>query len=76
MSQYYIYTFTKVINNLQVVWLISGSDYKIHMIREDKLSHGYSESSIEKYFPELHDIQAIVLWINIYYYNDYKWFVQ
>ncbi|XP_032680752.1 KICSTOR complex protein kaptin-like isoform X2 [Odontomachus brunneus] len=57
----------------EVVWLISGSDYKIHMIREDKLSHGYSESSIEKYFPELHDIQAIVLWINIYYYNNYKW---
>ncbi|XP_014479490.1 PREDICTED: kaptin-like [Dinoponera quadriceps] len=57
----------------EVVWLISGSDYKIHMIREDKLSHGYSESPIEKYFPELHDIQAIALWINIYYYSDYKW---
>ncbi|XP_025162092.1 KICSTOR complex protein kaptin isoform X2 [Harpegnathos saltator] len=57
----------------EIVWLISGSDYKIHMIREDKLSHGYSESSIEKYFPELHDIQTIVLWINIYYYNEYRW---
>lgn len=57
----------------EVVWLISGSDYKIHMIREDKLCHGYSESSIEKYFPELHDIQAICLWINIYYYDNYKW---
>jgi len=45
------------------------------MIREDKLSHVYSESSIEKYFPELHDIQAIVLWINIYYYDNYKRFV-
>lgn len=64
-----------IIENFQVVWLISGSDYKVHMIREDKLSHGYSESSIEKYFPELHDIQAIALWINIYYYDDYKWFV-
>lgn len=42
------------------------------MIREDKLSHVYSESSIEKYFPELHDIQAIALWINIYYYDNYK----
>ncbi|CAL7951688.1 unnamed protein product [Xylocopa violacea] len=57
----------------QVVWLLSGSDYKIHMIREDKLNHSYSESSIEKYFPELHDIQAIAIWINIYYYNNYNW---
>ncbi|XP_031826707.1 KICSTOR complex protein kaptin isoform X2 [Nomia melanderi] len=57
----------------EVVWLLSGSDYKIHMIREDKLNHGYSESSIEKYFPELHDIEAISLWINIYYYDDYNW---
>ncbi|XP_077267949.1 KICSTOR complex protein kaptin isoform X2 [Temnothorax americanus] len=56
----------------EVVWLISGSDYRIHMIREDKLSHVYSESSIEKYFPELHDVQAIALWINIYYYDNYK----
>ncbi|KAL0116759.1 hypothetical protein PUN28_009994 [Cardiocondyla obscurior] len=57
----------------EVVWLISGSDYKIHMIREDKLSHVYSESTIEKYFPELNEIQAIALWINIYYYDNYKW---
>ncbi|XP_003700670.1 KICSTOR complex protein kaptin [Megachile rotundata] len=57
----------------EVVWLLSGSDYKIHMIREDKLNHGYSESSIEKYFPELHDIQGIAVWINIYYYDNYNW---
>ncbi|XP_076231442.1 KICSTOR complex protein kaptin [Calliopsis andreniformis] len=57
----------------EVVWLLSGSDYKIHMIREDKLNHSYSESPIEKYFPELHDIQAIALWINIYYYDNYNW---
>lgn len=43
------------------------------MIREDKLNHGYSESSIEKYFPELHDIQGIAVWINIYYYDNYNW---
>ncbi|XP_043508946.1 KICSTOR complex protein kaptin-like [Frieseomelitta varia] len=57
----------------EVVWLLSGSDYKIHMIREDKSNHSYSESSIEKYFPELHDIQGIAIWINIYYYNNYNW---
>lgn len=58
---------------LQVIWLISGSDYKIHMIMEDKLTHGYIEPSIEKYFPELHDIQAICLWISVYYFDNYKW---
>lgn len=44
------------------------------MIREDKLNHSYSESSIEKYFPELHDIQGIAIWINIYYYDSYNWY--
>ncbi|XP_017787600.1 PREDICTED: kaptin-like [Habropoda laboriosa] len=57
----------------EVVWLLSGSDYKIHMIKEDKLNHSYSESPIEKYFPELHDIQGIAIWINIYYYDNYNW---
>ncbi|OAD59813.1 Kaptin [Eufriesea mexicana] len=57
----------------EVVWLLSGSDYKIHMIREDKLNHSYSESPIEKYFPELHDIHGIAIWINIYHYDNYNW---
>ncbi|XP_017880140.1 KICSTOR complex protein kaptin-like [Ceratina calcarata] len=57
----------------EVVWLLSGSDYKIHMIKEDKLNHGYSESPIEKYFPELHDIQGIAIWMNIYYYDNCNW---
>nr|XP_050853422.1 KICSTOR complex protein kaptin-like isoform X1 [Vespula vulgaris] len=57
----------------EVIWLISGSDYKIHMIMEDKLTHGYIEPSIEKYFPELHNIQAICLWISVYYFDNYKW---
>ncbi|XP_014614178.1 PREDICTED: kaptin-like isoform X1 [Polistes canadensis] len=57
----------------EVIWLISGSDYKIHMIMEDKLTHGYIEPSIEKYFPELYNIQAICLWISVYYFDNYKW---
>lgn len=57
----------------EVIWLISGSDYTIHMIMEDKLTHGYIEPSIEKYFPELYNIQAICLWISVYYFDNYKW---
>ena len=56
----------------EIVWLISGDDLKVHMIREDKTSHGYMESEIEKYFPEFNELKAIALWIDIYYYDDYK----
>ncbi|XP_063986625.1 KICSTOR complex protein kaptin-like [Diachasmimorpha longicaudata] len=56
----------------EIVWLISGNDNQIHMIREDKLIHGYVESRIDKYFPELINLQALVLGISVYYYQDNK----
>ncbi|XP_043276595.1 KICSTOR complex protein kaptin-like isoform X2 [Venturia canescens] len=56
----------------EIVWLISGDDQNIHMIREDKLSHGYAEIAIEKYFPELADLRAVALKIDIYYYANSK----
>lgn len=43
------------------------------MIREDKQNHSYTESQIEKYFPELDHLEAIALWIDIYYYEDFQW---
>lgn len=60
----------------QAVWLISGSDYKIHVIIEDKNTHGYAETRLEKYFPELEDLQSIALWIDIYYIDNYKRYVK
>lgn len=59
----------------QIVWLISGNDNQIHMIKEDKLSHGYVESRIDKYFPELINLQALVLGISVYYYQNNKMYV-
>ncbi|XP_074115381.1 KICSTOR complex protein kaptin isoform X1 [Cotesia typhae] len=56
----------------EVVWLISGSDNQLHMIREDKLNHGYTEFPLDKYFPELINLQTIALWINVYYYDNNK----
>lgn len=56
----------------EIVWLISGNDSQIHMIREDKMSHGYVESKIDKYFPEFINLDALALWIDIYYYDDNK----
>ena len=56
----------------EIVWLISGGDENIHMIREDKMSHGYAEVPIDKYFPELADLRAVALKIDIYYYRNSK----
>uniref|UniRef100_A0A0C9PM13 Kptn protein n=1 Tax=Fopius arisanus TaxID=64838 RepID=A0A0C9PM13_9HYME len=56
----------------EIVWLISGNDNQIHMIREDKQTHGYVESRIDKYFPELINLQALVLGISVYYYHGNK----
>ncbi|XP_034941933.1 KICSTOR complex protein kaptin-like [Chelonus insularis] len=58
-------------NEKEVVWLISGSDNQLHMIREDKFTHGYVEFPLDKYFPELLSLQTLVLWINVHYYNNH-----
>ncbi|XP_015593630.1 KICSTOR complex protein kaptin [Cephus cinctus] len=55
----------------EIVWLLSGSDFEVHMIREDRGSHGYAESAIENYFPELSNLLAIALCIDIYYYKNF-----
>ncbi|KAL7298585.1 hypothetical protein TKK_0008356 [Trichogramma kaykai] len=57
----------------EIVWLISGSDYKIHGVREDKQNHSYTEFQLDKFFPELDQLKAIALWIDIYYYDDFQW---
>lgn len=60
-----------IMSRPQMVWLLSGNDYKIHMIREDKGSHDYAESSLDKHFPELENIEAIATWIDIHYYKNH-----
>ncbi|KAF7988500.1 hypothetical protein HCN44_001073 [Aphidius gifuensis] len=57
---YHTFIYDKDIDE-EIVWLIS-----------DKLSHGYVESKIDKYFPEFINLNALALWIDIYYYNDNK----
>ncbi|XP_066995256.1 KICSTOR complex protein kaptin isoform X2 [Anabrus simplex] len=51
----------------EVVWLLSGSDKKIHMFREDHENHCYSEVETAEYFPELIQLPSIALWIDVYY---------
>jgi hypothetical protein len=50
-----------------VVWLLSGSDEKIHMFREDQANHCYSEVNVADYFPELAEPPSIILWLDIYH---------
>ncbi|XP_069681565.1 KICSTOR complex protein kaptin-like isoform X2 [Periplaneta americana] len=53
-------------SNKEVVWLLSGSDEKIHMFREDRANHTYSEVDVAEHFPELVDPPSIILWMDIY----------
>ncbi|GFG37974.1 hypothetical protein Cfor_06621 [Coptotermes formosanus] len=53
--------------NKEVVWLLSGSDEKIHMFREDQANHCYSEVNVADYFPELVEPPSIILWMDIYH---------
>ncbi|KAK2716875.1 KICSTOR complex protein kaptin-like isoform X2 [Artemia franciscana] len=56
--------------NLQpeMVWLISGSDERLHLFKENRDSHTYEEVDIGPFFPELNRIfPSIVLWVDIMY---------
>jgi hypothetical protein len=46
---------------------LSGSDEKIHMFREDRENHCYSEVDVAEYFPELVEPPSIILWMDIHY---------
>ncbi|KAJ9582834.1 hypothetical protein L9F63_022793 [Diploptera punctata] len=51
----------------QVVWLLSGSDEKVHMFQEDKDNHCYVEVDIAEHFPELMEPPSVVMWMDIFY---------
>ncbi|KDR12519.1 KICSTOR complex protein kaptin-like isoform X2 [Zootermopsis nevadensis] len=62
-----IYTDAEGESNKEVVWLLSGSDQKIHMFREDRANHCYSEVDVADHFPELVEPPSIILWMDIYH---------
>lgn len=73
---YQLYHTTVLLNgdieySKEVVWLLSGSDDRIHIFREDRVNHCYSEVKIEDYFPELMLPPSIVLWMDIQYNSDF-----
>lgn len=50
-----------------MVWLLSGSDEKVHMFREDRANHCYSEVDVGDHFPELVKPPSVILWMDIYH---------
>lgn len=59
-------THTELITNetKEMVWLLSGSDCKIHLYREDKTRQTYCEETSDECFPEFKDLTSIVLWMD------------
>ncbi|CAH1394130.1 unnamed protein product [Nezara viridula] len=49
----------------EAVWLLSGSDLKMHLFREDPQNHTYSEIEAEELFPEFGRLPSIVFWLDI-----------
>ncbi|XP_054280587.1 KICSTOR complex protein kaptin-like [Macrosteles quadrilineatus] len=49
----------------ETVWLLSGSDSKIHVFQEELQTHSWSETDVSELFPELVDPPSTVLWINV-----------
>lgn len=60
------------INNKEVVFLLSGSDNKVHVYQENKSNHTYKELECKEHFPEFIKPQSVVTWIDIIYYNNYE----
>jgi len=55
----------------EVVFLLSGSDNKVHVYQENKVNHTYKEIDCKEYFPEFLKPPSVVVWMDIYYYNEY-----
>lgn len=45
---------------------MSGSDCCAHVFREDKEKQCFYEESAAIYFPELQDLESIIMWIDVY----------
>ncbi|PNF25744.1 Kaptin [Cryptotermes secundus] len=62
-----MYTSAEDESSKEVAWLLSGSDEKIHMFREDRENHCYSEVDVAEHFPELVEPPSIILWMDIHH---------
>lgn len=54
----------------ETVFLLSGSDRKIHLYREVNSQHSFKVAECEEFFPEFKDLPSVVMWMDIKYYNN------
>ncbi|KAF5288484.1 hypothetical protein FQA39_LY15413 [Lamprigera yunnana] len=59
-----------VITNKELVFLLSGSNNKVHIYQENKINHTYKEIDIAEYFPEFVKPPSVVVWMDVYYYSN------
>ncbi|WAR18243.1 KPTN-like protein [Mya arenaria] len=57
---------------LETVFLLSGSDCRVHLYREVNNQHRFQEADSDHLFPELKDLPSVVMWLDIHYYDDNK----
>ncbi|KAJ8923985.1 hypothetical protein NQ315_006761 [Exocentrus adspersus] len=57
--------------NKEFVFILSGSDHQVHIYREHTSEHVYKEIDNKDYFPEFTKTPSPVIWIDIYYSQDY-----
>lgn len=55
-----------------MVFVLTGSDNQIHVYRENVSNHIYKEVDRKEFFPEFVGPPSIVIWIDIYYYDNYS----
>ncbi|XP_074034569.1 KICSTOR complex protein kaptin [Leptinotarsa decemlineata] len=58
--------------NKEIVFVLSGSDNQIHIFRENTTDHTYKEIENKDHFPEFSKTPSPVVWIDIYYSDDFK----
>ncbi|KAJ8941658.1 hypothetical protein NQ314_010303 [Rhamnusium bicolor] len=59
------------ISSKEIVFILSGSDCQVHIYREHSSDHVYKEMENKDYFPEFIKTPSPVVWIDIYYTDDY-----
>uniref|UniRef100_A0A1B6CK78 Kaptin n=1 Tax=Clastoptera arizonana TaxID=38151 RepID=A0A1B6CK78_9HEMI len=54
----------------EIGWLVSGSDFKIHVFKEDILNHTYYEVDASDFFPEFKVMPSVITWFSLEYANE------
>ncbi|CAL4207218.1 unnamed protein product [Meganyctiphanes norvegica] len=64
------HTETRLKHGWETVWLLSGSDCRIHIYQPDDESSSYQETDETQHFPEFAKLEEVTLWMDVYYSQD------